>query len=278
VQVQARDANSQPVNGLGLRAEIFVNGTPVDFGQLSSRTVSTGGDGRAALTYVAPPPPPPTVSSDTLVTVVVTPMGNNFANALGRSVLIRLARPGVILPPNGGPKADFFFSPTQPKERETILFDASASTDPDGQDDIVSYTWAMGDGRARAGQTVAHSYELAGTYNVTLVVTDKLGRSSQIVKQVTVAVATAPVASFVISPTDPVIGTNVFFNAAAAKPAPGFNIVAYEWDFGDGTRESGAQTASHTYAAAGSYNVVLTITDSSGQKGTTSVTLTVGTP
>ncbi|HUF48241.1 MAG TPA: PKD domain-containing protein [Vicinamibacterales bacterium] len=278
IQVQARDANSQPLNGINLRAEIVVNGTPVDFGQLSTRTISTNGDGRAALTYLAPPPPPATVSSDTLVTVVVTPVSSNFGNALSRSVLIRLARPGVILPPSGAPKADFFFSPTQPKERETILFDGAASTDPDGFDDIVSFDWGMGDGRARSGLRVTHTYDLAGTYNVSLTVTDTLGRSSQIVKQVIVALATAPVAAFVISPTDPVVGTSVFFNAASSKPSPGFSVVGYDWDFGDGTRIAGGQTASHTYAAAGSYNIVLTITDSSGQKGTISVSLTVGTP
>ena len=126
----------------------------------------------------------------TLVTVLVTPVGNDYANALSRSVMIRLTRPGVILPPSGGPKADFFFSPTAPKESETILFDGSTSTDPDGTDDIVSYQWGFGDGAAKSGLRVTHAFELAGTYNVTLVVTDKLGRSSQIVKSVTVTAAT----------------------------------------------------------------------------------------
>lgn len=264
VQIVARDANSQPITGVSLRAEIAVGGSIVDFGALSSRTVSTGADGRAAITYFSPPPPPSSVTSDTIVTVLVTPAGTDFANSLTRSVLIRLARPGVILPPNGAPVPTFFFSPTKPHEFETVLFDASQSTD-DGQ--IVSYAWNFGDGGAAQGVRVTHDFALAGIYNVVLTVTDNQGKSTSTAPTpVEVAVADKPVASFVISPTDPTPGTTVFVNAAESRPSVGFQIVSYEWDFGDGFMVSGGATASHAYAAVGSYTIVLTITDSSGQK------------
>jgi PKD repeat protein len=273
IQIVVRDANSQPMSGVSLRAETAVGETIVDFGTLSSRTISTGSDGRAQITYTAPPPPPATVTNDTIVTVLVTPVGTNFGNSLTRSVLIRLARPGVILPPNGTPVPKFFFSPTKPRVFDTVLFDASQSTD-DGQ--IVSYRWNFGDGSAAEGVRVTHDFNLAGTYNVVLTVTDNQGlTASTPPTPVDVAVADKPVAAFSVSPTDPVLGTPVFVNAAASQPSPGFSITSYTWDFGDGVRFDGNSTASHSYAAAGTYVIVLTIRDSSGQTASVSNTVTV---
>jgi hypothetical protein len=39
------------------------------------------------------------------------------------------------------------------------------------------------------------------------------------------------------------------------------DIASYQWDFGDGASGVG-KTVSHTYAAAGDYSIVLTVTDS----------------
>jgi len=54
-----------------------------------------------------------------------------------------------------------------------ILFDASASMDPDGS--IVSYAWDFGDGQTGAGISVTHAYATNGTFTVRLTVTDDLG-------------------------------------------------------------------------------------------------------
>ncbi len=51
-------------------------------------------------------------------------------------------------------------------------------------------------------------------------------------------------------------------------------IVSYEWDFGDGAIESG-MTATHTYAADGTYPITLTVTDNDALTGTTSEPVTV---
>ena len=55
-------------------------------------------------------------------------------------------------------------------------------------------------------------------------------------------------------------------------------VVAWDWAFGDGATST-AQNPSHTYAAAGSYDVTLTVTDDMGATGSTtqSVTVTGGT-
>ncbi len=51
-------------------------------------------------------------------------------------------------------------------------------------------------------------------------------------------------------------------------------ITAYEWDLGDGTTATGALT-SHTYSAAGTYTVKLTVTDDEGATAETRRQLTV---
>lgn len=280
IEIIARDAASQPVRGLSMRIETGVvnpdgSTTVADIGSLSARTVSTDSEGRAVVTFTAPPPPPPTAGSDTLLTVIVTPIGSNYQNALARTVGLRLARPGVILPPNGTPKADFFYSPTAPREGDTILFDGSASSD-DGQ--IVSYAWNFGDGDTGSGIRPGHSYEAAGTYNVVLTVTDDRGlTNSSLPKQIVVSSTADPAAAFTVSPTEPLAGTPVNVNGLTSKAAPGRRIVAYEWDFGDGSPGANGPTASHTYSQPGSYTIVLVVTDDLGKTGAAAEEITVKT-
>jgi PKD repeat protein len=268
IRVQALDAASQPVSGLALRAETLVGGLPVDLGFLSTKSLSTGADGRATLVYRSPAPPSPSQTSDILIEVAITPVGTNYTGANTKSVLIRLARPGVILPPNGTPTAKFFFSPTTPKVDEDVFFDGSASTDSDGT--IVTYYWSFGDGRTHTSSepTVRHVYGLAGTYNVTLTVTDDRGlTASTTPSSVTVAASTDPTAAFVVSPAAPKANTIVNFNASGSKAAPGRTIVEYIWDFGDGSPVVSTSNAlvNHTFFPAGGYNVTLKVVDSTGK-------------
>ena len=72
-------------------------------------------------------------------------------------------------------------------------FDASASSDPDGT--LVGYAWDFGDGSTGQGAQVSHTYGAAGTYSVTLTVTDDGGATGTLTTKVTVtapAVAPAP--------------------------------------------------------------------------------------
>jgi glucose/arabinose dehydrogenase len=68
-----------------------------------------------------------------------------------------------------------------------------------------------------------------------------------------------PVASFVATPSPAAVGTPVTFDASASTDPDG-TIVSYTWDFGDSAYGSG-ETVSHTYPSAGTFTVVLRVTD-----------------
>ncbi len=78
------------------------------------------------------------------------------------------------------PTASFTYSPENPVASEEITFDASSSSDPDGQ--IVSYEWDFGDGKTTEGMQVNHAYQEAGNYTVILTVTDNDGLKDSLSK------------------------------------------------------------------------------------------------
>ena len=53
---------------------------------------------------------------------------------------------------------------------DPVTFYGSASSDPDG--DPLAYSWDLGDSTVGSGVTVTHTYSAAGTYSVTLTVSD----------------------------------------------------------------------------------------------------------
>ena len=63
-------------------------------------------------------------------------------------------------------------------------FDGSSSSDPDGT--IASYAWNFGDGTSGSGSAVGHTYTAAGTYTVTLLITDNSGATGTRSESVTV--------------------------------------------------------------------------------------------
>ncbi len=267
IVVQARDANNSPIRSLSVRIDITVNGVVQDFGQLSSRNVATGSDGRTSVIYTAPKAAD-TVDHSTVVSVRVTPVGSDAAAQTSRWVDIRLVPPGVITPP-GGTAPDFTISPDSPLVLQTVSFEAENDTD------ITKYSWSFGDGGSATGRIVSHQYGKAGSFPVTLSATRNDGVVGTRSKSIEVGAGDAPAASFVFSPSSPGVAETVFFNGAASTATPPRTITSYQWDFGDG-KGGGGSVTSHKYAKSGDFNVTLTVTDDSGQKGATSNTVTVG--
>ncbi len=79
----------------------------------------------------------------------------------------------------------------------------------------------------------------------------------------------SPVAKF----TSTVTGLGVAVDGSGSADPDG-SIASYAWDYGDQTKGSGT-TAAHTYAAAGTYTVALTVTDNRGGTGVMTAPVTV---
>ena len=174
------------------------------------------------------------------------------------------------------PAPTFTFSPQPAVVDQTIFFNASESLAGPGRR-LVSYEWDFGKGTTGSGVTVAKSYDVAGTYIVTLTVTDDAGAKTS--KSAQVVVGNPQInPSFTVLPSSPAPGDTVSVNASGTTGPS--TIVSYSWNFGAGSSPSSATgvSAVTTYSTTGSKIITLTVTDSAGRTATTTRAVTVATP
>jgi PKD repeat protein/pimeloyl-ACP methyl ester carboxylesterase len=145
----------------------------------------------------------------------------------------------------------------------TCTFDARLST---SNGVIHDYAWTFGDGGGGGGALVSHAYAGAGTYTATLQVTDFEGQVAQTSQAVTVY--PPPAAGFTFQCS----GLLCSFDGSSSTPAG--DITTYSWSFGDAASGLGIGP-SHAFAAKGSYQVTLTVTDSALRQSTASKWVTV---
>jgi PKD repeat protein len=148
----------------------------------------------------------------------------------------------------------------------------SSSTDDHG---ICSYHWDFGDGGTGTGVSPTHQYSATGTYTLTLTVTDHAGQTHTSATIVTILNNDDPVPSIAAPATvgeeNASLGCwSVDFDASGSTDD--FGIWRYEWDFGDGSTGTD-QTITHSYCAAGTYTVTLTVYDHAGQSVSTTATV-----
>ncbi len=157
-----------------------------------------------------------------------------------------------------GPSAAFTATPTALK----VAFSGSGSTAPSGRT-ITGYAWTFGDGSTGTGVAPSRTYAAAGTYVVTLTVTDSAGAKGSVSQNVTVTPAhSAPTAAFTATTS----GLTANFSSAGST-ATGATISGYAWTFGDGITSTEANPV-HSYAKAGTYTATLGVTDSLGATST----------
>jgi hypothetical protein len=314
IRVSAHDANGQAVAGQAFHLDVLVNGSQVDYGRLSVRTVVTGSDGNAFATYTAPSPLPvgatmgscrtfntPGSLAGQCVSVAATPIGTDFASSQTQAVEIRLTPVGVITAPVQTPTAQFTTSPASPTVNAPVIFDGSTScpgalvTTGTGSSavttcnsngrTITSYQWTFGDGESASGMSVSHAYQSAQSFSASLTVTNSDGGTATATKAVSVGGVANPTASFTVSPSPGsagiAAGTTLNFNADGSSAVAGHRIVQFTWDFGDGSDPvTGGSTfaVQHKFTTASpgdGYVVQLTVVDDAGGKATAKQTIKV---
>jgi len=192
------------------------------------------------------------------------------SDSLTHSATLALILPLADVPP----VASFTFTPTIPTAGTIVTF-TSTSYDPDGT--IIGWRWSFGDGRIATGPITTHVYTNNANYTVTLLVVDNGNLTATTSRQITVVLDELPVANFTFAPLNPVAGQNVTFNPTGSFDPDGI-IVRYNWTFSDFTTIITFNNSSvfHAFAKAGSYNVILTVTDSSNFVGFAFAIISVG--
>lgn len=105
---------------------------------------------------------------------------------------------------NTAPIASFTASSIIGRIPFNVDFDASGSTDKDG--DSLVYTWNFGDGNTGNGKTISNTFLTTGEFVVSLTVNDGKGATSTISKKLTVKV-TCDVKSIFGAPQNTALGT-----------------------------------------------------------------------
>ena len=178
----------------------------------------------------------------------------NAKNAAGETSTTKV----VTIAAGSPPKADFDFMASSLR----VTFADKSTGTP------TSWAWSFGDGGSSSAQNPTHSYSAAGNYTVSLTVTNGNGQDTAN-KVVAVTSGNPPVAKFAFT----VNGNQVnFVDQSTGNPT------SWVWDFGDNTG-SVSRNPIHTYAAAGSYTVTLTVSSDGGSNSTSDVVkIAPGTP
>lgn len=141
---------------------------------------------------------------------------------------------------------------------EPILFSGENSRDPDGGP--LRFVWNFGDGAIVEGAHVAHAFVRPGRYPVTLTVTNASGLTCNADTDTVLIRVGAPPTAVAGENRTACAGETITFDGTRSA-APAGQITSYQWSFGDGAAATGPMVT-HAYAAAGAYNVTLTVTAS----------------
>jgi uncharacterized protein (TIGR02145 family) len=155
-----------------------------------------------------------------------------------------------------------------------ITAGSSVSFTDQSENEPTSWNWNFGDGTTHTVQNPTHNYAEAGTYTVSLKVTNNYGNNTSTKNNyITVTtIGTAPIAAFTANTTNITAGGSVSFTDQSTN-AP----TSWLWTFGDGG-SSTQQNPTHSYNSAGTFTVTLKATNTFGNNTATKSNYVTVTP
>lgn len=131
----------------------------------------------------------------------------------------------------------------------------------------LTYFWSFGDGTTSTLASPTKSYSAAGTFTITLTVTNAVGSSTTTQNVVVLPGPTVGFSTY----SNTSSGSSFTFISTSSVPA---GTMTYAWDLGDGSTST-LSNPTHAYAAPGTYTVKLFVTGSGGCTDSASTTVTV---
>jgi PKD repeat protein len=193
------------------------------------------------------------------VSLTVTDSSNLIATATSKATIAAAPSP---------PTANFG-GPFVGNVNVPITFNASQSSDPQGQ--ALTYAWTFGDGGSATGAGPTHTFTNSGSFIVILIVTDTGGLSGTTTAAGVIAPA-VPTAS-AAGPYTGTVGAAVTFTGVGSIDPQG-QALTYVWTFGDGGTGTGV-SPTHIYAAPGTFTVSVKVTDTSSLSNTATTKATI---
>jgi PKD repeat protein len=178
--------------------------------------------------------------------VVTCEVTSSLGCATGETALSNEQTVNVVPPLMVTCNADSFL------QNEPTYFEAAVTS---GGLAPYEFYWSFGDGLLGFGDTVQHIYQQTGVYTATVEVRDSLGCSASC--QTFMTISPNLVAGFDV---DSIVGCAPF---TVDFTNTSINAVTNYWDFGDGSGSTG-ESPTHTYQAAGTYDVGLWVYSGNG--------------
>ena len=149
-----------------------------------------------------------------------------------------------------------FYTNNQKENQYCFVFNDPGSIEIDNS--LLTRRWIFSDGDTLSGTEVMHCFPGPGDYDISLDLVDRASGSlysSKLNFRLTLEDFEQP---YIDSPDAAVKGEVLQFDAKKSY-LPGYEILEYSWDFGDGERAGGSDT-SHAFSQSGEYQVNLGLT------------------
>jgi hypothetical protein len=178
ITLDAHDVSGAPLANLHVHLAVIVADVATSCGGLTPSDVVTNSAGHASAIFTAPSTPLPKPECSGLGSTVQVQgfaIGTDAAVHNSAGVSLNLLTPTTAAAPNAF-AVNFSTSPNPAITNAPMTFSDAGSVSPGHV--ITTYDWSFGDGTPhKFGANVVHDFGSAGTYVVTLTITDDIGQS-----------------------------------------------------------------------------------------------------